>query len=275
MASQFYDVSDSRRRDLHRNYIRQCLDNFVDRTNVVQMTSGEYSGPLEFTQFWLDTIIEWQREHGHDVLVALSAPKNVQDAILADPARAPHIDIIDIRYWAYTADSGIYAPEGGKDLAPRQHQRQTRQKSGGFEAIVKAVRECRTRFPDKAVTYYADMHCPSGRDGWAVLIGGGSLPNVHISDELAAIIPNLLPADDVLSDDGQWCLVGEQGDYLIYAEAVGSELRLRLPDSPSDYRVRWINSTTGEQTEGGTINAGKINIRAKTNVLWLQRIARD
>ncbi len=49
---------------LHRGYIRQCLDNFADCTNVIQMTSAEYSGPLEFTQFWLDTIIEWQRERG-------------------------------------------------------------------------------------------------------------------------------------------------------------------------------------------------------------------
>ena len=48
-------------RELHRGYIRQCLDNFADRSNVIQMTSAEYSGPLEFTQFWLDTIIEWEK----------------------------------------------------------------------------------------------------------------------------------------------------------------------------------------------------------------------
>ena len=49
---------DTRRRALHRGFIRQCLDNFADCSNVVQMTSAEYSGPLDFTQFWLDTIIE-------------------------------------------------------------------------------------------------------------------------------------------------------------------------------------------------------------------------
>ena len=125
----------------------------------------------------------------------------MQDAILADPARAPHVDMIDIRYWAYTADGGLYAPEGGKNLAPRQHLRQTRQKPGGFAAIVKAVREYRTRYPDKAVTYYADMNCPSGRDGWAVLMGGGSLPNVKLPDELAQVIPTLQPADGVVDCD--------------------------------------------------------------------------
>ena len=160
LAPLFYDVTDPRRRALHRGYIRQCLDNFADCSNVIQVTSAEYSGPLEFTQFWLDTIIEWQREHGRNVLIALSAPKNVQDAILADPVRAPHVDVIDIRYWAYTAGGELYAPEGGKNLAPRQHLRQTKQKPGGFAAIVKAVREYRTRYSDKAVTYYADMNCP-------------------------------------------------------------------------------------------------------------------
>ena len=125
------------------------------------MTSAEYSGPLEFTQFWLDTIVEWERETGRDVLVGLSAPKDVQDAILADPERAPHVDVIDIRYWAYTADDGLYAPKGGQNLAPRQHLRQTRLKPGGAAAIVKAVREYRDRYPDKAVLYNAEENCPS------------------------------------------------------------------------------------------------------------------
>ena len=77
---------------------------------------AEYSGPLEFTQFWLDTIIEWQHEHGRKVLVGLSAPKNVQDAILADPVRSPFVDVIDIRYWAYTAGDGLYAPKEARIL---------------------------------------------------------------------------------------------------------------------------------------------------------------
>ncbi len=64
------------------------------------------------------------------MIVGLSAPKNVQDAILADPQRAPHVDVIDIRYWAYTADGELYAPDGGQNLAPRQHLRQTTSEAG-------------------------------------------------------------------------------------------------------------------------------------------------
>ena len=273
MAPLFYDVSDPRRRALHRGFIRQCLDNFADCSNVIQMTSAEYSGPLEFTQFWLDTIIEWQHEHGRDVLVGLSAPKNVQDAILADPVRAPFVDVIDIRYWAYTAGDGLYAPEGGKNLTPRQHLRQTKLRPGGFAAIVKAVREYRTRYPDKAVTYYADMNCPSGRDGWAVLMGGGSLPNVKLPDQLAKIIPTLTPADGIVTGKGQWCLANADRDYVIYTDTIGREIEVNVPNASTRYRVHWIDSNSGEMQSGEEVAASRpIRLRAKSNVLWLERV---
>jgi hypothetical protein len=273
MAENFYDVKNPRMRELHRNYIRQCLDNFVDCTNVIQMTSAEYSGPLEFTQFWLDTIIEWQKEKGRDVLVALSAPKNVQDAILEDPKRAPHVDIIDIRYWCYTADGSLYAPEGGKNLAPRQHLRQSRQKPGRFAQIATAVREYRTRYPDKAVTYYADMHCPSTRDGWAVLIGGGSLPNVKLPDELARMITRMKPDRDVATEDDEngWILSDRVGNAVFYYENPKplSERERSLRNPNKNYRVRWIDGKSGE-TIADSANSVNLDLERKhPQVLWI------
>lgn len=276
LAEQFYDVSDPRRRALHRGFIRQCLENFRDRRNVIHMTSAEYSGPLEFVQFWLDTIVEWQREQGVDTIIGLSAPKDVQDAILADPQRGPHVDVIDIRYWAYTAGDQLYAPSGGQHLAPRQHLRPTRQKPGGPAAIVKAIREYRTRYPDKAVTYYADMHCPSGRDGWAVLIGGGSIPNVTLPDQLARVAPHFHPVDGVVSGSGQWCLAGSEGDYLIYTERVDDSVTLTLPARGAAYRAHWIDRVTGGITASDNLVAsGPVPLAAKTNVLWVEHIRGD
>jgi hypothetical protein len=75
MAEQFYDVTQPVRRGLHRAFIRQCLTNFVDRSNVIQFTSAEYTGPLAFMQFWTDTIGEWEKETGHKAMVALSCTK--------------------------------------------------------------------------------------------------------------------------------------------------------------------------------------------------------
>jgi hypothetical protein len=276
LAHQFYDVTDPHRRALHRGYIRQCLDNFRDCTNVVHMTSAEFSGPLEFVQFWLDTIIEWQGEQGQEVVVGLSAPKNVQDAILADPQRGPHVDVIDVRYWAYTAGDELYAPEGGQNLAPRQHLRQTRQKPGGFAAIVKAVREYRGRFPDKAVTYYADLHCPSGRDGWAVLMGGGSLPDVRLPADLARAVVSMRPVDGVVAGPGQWCLGNGDGEYLVYFENVGESVALKVPNELNRYRVGWIGAKTGKLSSDNTIIPGNSSrMRAQENVLWLSRVDRE
>jgi hypothetical protein len=276
MASQFYDVTDAQRRELHRGYIEQCLDNFAGCYNVIQMTSAEYSGPLEFTQFWLDTVIEWEKKRGHEALIALSAPKDIQDAILNDPQREPFIDIIDIRYWSYTAGDEVYAPEGGKNLSPRQHLRQTKHKPAGFAAIVKAVREYRERYPEKAVTYYADMHCPSGRDGWAVLIGGGSLPNVKLPEELARIVPTMIADDDIVTGDGVWLLANRNGDCLAYIENVGDTLHVRLRSETPSYRLHWVDIKTNKVLPANAVTAGQsLQLQAKSNVLWLKRAEND
>jgi len=280
MATNFYDLSNEKLRALHRGYIRQCLDAFADASNVIQLTSAEYSGPLEFTQFWLDMIADWKKEQGAggrgqgvnatgSVLVALSAPKDVQDAILADPERAKHVDVIDIRYWAYTADGGLYAPKGGQNLAPRQHLRQTRQKPGGAAAIVKAVREYRERFPDKVVLYNAAENCPSTHDGWATLIAGGSLADVNLPQELAAIIPSMRLLDGVTSG-AVWCLANDTGECVVYAPNADESIELKLP--AGKYTVKAIERSDGTIASTKEIRVdGPIRVPAESGILWLSR----
>jgi hypothetical protein len=173
IAEQFYDITHPVRRELHRAYIRQCLENFKDNHSVIQFISAEFTGPLHFMEFWLDVIAEWKKETGRHPLIALSATKDVQDAILADPVRSKIVDIIDIRYWIYRADGTLYAPEGGLNLAPRQHARLTAPGRVSAESVYRAVNEYRTKFPAKAVLYNADG---SSQYGQAVLDAGGSLP---------------------------------------------------------------------------------------------------
>ncbi len=86
-ANAFYDVSDPERARLHRLYIRKCLDVLGDNRNVVFLPSEEFTGPLPFVQFYIDTVLEWEAERGKQVTIGLCAPKDVQDAILADPVR--------------------------------------------------------------------------------------------------------------------------------------------------------------------------------------------
>ena len=104
MAEQFYDLTNPIRKKLHIAYIRKCLDNFRDNTGVIQTVSSEYTGPRHFAAFWLDVIADWEKERGKKELIALSTTKDVQDSILADPARLKVVDIIDIRYWHYQND---------------------------------------------------------------------------------------------------------------------------------------------------------------------------
>jgi hypothetical protein len=151
MTKEFYDVAHPVRRELHRAYIRQCLANLADEPNVIHTLSAENSGPLHFMQFWLDVVAEWEKETGKHPLIALSACKDVQDAILADPARAAVVDIIDLTYWFRTDKGEEFAPGGGKDLAPRQHLRLWKGGRPSAASIAAVAHEYRAKFPGKAV----------------------------------------------------------------------------------------------------------------------------
>jgi hypothetical protein len=151
MADAFYDVTHPVRRALHRAYIRQCLANLADETNVIHTLSAENSGPLHFMQFWLDVVAEWETETGKHPLIALSAPKDVQDAILADAKRAALIDVIDLTYWWRTEKGDEFAPRGGESLAPRQHLRAWKGGKPSPATIAAMARVYRAQFPGKAV----------------------------------------------------------------------------------------------------------------------------
>ncbi|MCJ7543058.1 MAG: DUF6298 domain-containing protein [Phycisphaerae bacterium] len=263
-AHLFYDTTHPVRRPLHEAYIRKCLDAFADNSNVIQSTSAEFTGPVEFVRFWLDTIASWQKQTRKDALVALSCTKDVQDAILADPPRSKIVDVIDIRYWHYQADGTPYAPAGGKNLAPRQHARQLRPRPSSFEQVVRAVREYRTKFPDKAVIYSGD----GLEHGWAVLMGGGSLPDIRakLDPQLLAAIARMTPAELVSGDqqsptlhslgDGAWCLAEAGANYLVYSSD-GKPITLDLGTAKGEFAVRWIDPASGKMTAAGPVTGGQ------------------
>ena len=172
-AEHFYDTTHVVRKALYRSYIREGLSRLSAYPNVVHLISAEYTGPLHFVQFWIDVIREWEQETGKSVLIALSTTKDVQDAVLADPARSATIDIIDIRYWHYRQNDSVYAPAGGQHLAPRQHARLVKTGKTAYQEVYKAVSEYRTKYPDKVVVYYGQSYTEQAR---AVKDAGGSVP---------------------------------------------------------------------------------------------------
>ncbi|MGB3005081.1 MAG: DUF6298 domain-containing protein [Chitinophagaceae bacterium] len=221
-AEQFYDISNPVRRELHKKYIRQCLNNFKDNNGVIQLIGEEFTGPTHFVKFWLDVIKEWEKETGKHPIVGLSVTKDVQDEILNIPAYAAVVDLIDIRYWHYQADGTAYEPKGGQNLAPRQHARLMKPKKTSFEQVYRAVKEYRLKYPTKAVVYSSDSY---PEFGMAVLMAGGSLP-VLSNDIDATLLKAAVGMKPVASTNTNEYVLSDGKNNIIY-NAVTRKLERR------------------------------------------------
>jgi len=263
MAEQFYDITNPVRRELHKKYIRQCLNNFKDNNGVIQLIGEEFTGPYHFVAFWLDVIKDWEKETGKKQIVGLSCTKDVQDSILQNPAFANVVDLIDIRYWHYQADSIAYAPKGGQNLAPRQHARLLKPKKTSFEQVYRAVKEYRTKFPNKAVIYSSDSY---DQFGWAVFMAGGSLPALPAETDkallnaAATMKPIDSPKNQFVLSDGKTFVVYENGS-----------LQLNAMDGKKNYTVKWFDTKTGNSTKEEIVSGDKLNgLSMQGNIVWIK-----
>ena len=303
-ANTFYDVTDPERRRLHTAYIRHCLDVLGKNRNVIFLTSQEFTGPLPFVEFWLDTIVQWERDTGRKVTIGLGAPKNVQDAILADPVRGKQVDAVDLRYWWQRADGTLFAPEGGKQMAGRGFESGSQQaKETSPQSFYQKVRRYRDRFPEKAII---DAYEGDRRASWAFLMAGGSLlvrgqicyPNQvdppdyiqpaeveavlptyrFIRNHLASRLPAMTPCDLVRENpDRTWCLAQPGQTYLVYASE-GGNIALDLSGTTGQYLARWFDPRSGEltQAEPGLITAGgQVSFGAPDAQDWALWLARE
>lgn len=269
MAEQFYNENDPALKPLHKGYIRMCLDQLKDNPNVVQLISEEYTGPLHFTRFWLETIAEWERETGRHPMIALSCTKDAQDSILADPELSKVVDIIDIRYWHYKTD-GIWAPPAGKNMAPRQFMRKMKVGKTGYAEAYKAVSEYTQRFPNKAVTLFAQQY---PQYGWAILMGGGSLPNIPVKDQ--KFLSDAAKMKVISGGENEkYDLIGnENSGYIVYTRTADA---ISINMAQGKYNVYSIDKTSGEITpiaKKAAIN-GKYDIQKpkKEQVYWIEKI---
>ena len=280
VAEWFYDEQNAHMADLHRQYIRRNLEAFKDLNNVIHYISEEYTGPLHFTRFWVETIRDWEQETGNHVLVALAATKDVQDSILNDPALAPTIDIIDIRYWHYKTRGGgggrglkddgkdVYDPQGGLNLAPRQHARVQPVGKVGFNDVYRAVQEYRQRYPEKAVVYYAQNY---PEQAWAILMAGGSGAGVKIAD---ATLRKQLPTMQVegAADREDAKVLQSDNAALVYGLSDGTVQLTNL--TPGTYLLNEIDRQTGQalgKPQRLYVKSGTCTLTIAPNRLWWVR----
>ena len=243
MAERFSDVEhNARLAGYHRRYIRQQLDAVAPYSNVIHHIGTEYTGPLHFMRFWLDCIAEWEQEHGRKVFVMLSATKDVQDAILADPKYRKEISVVDIRQWQRTADGSLYAPEGGVNLAPRQYARLVDPVVTNPDAVWRQVAEYRLRYPEIAVVSNAGR-VPDG--DWISFVAGGSmcaLPGVPDRKFWQQVL-EMAPMEALTAAGKQWGMGQPGTGYVVYC--TDGSLSLPLQDDRGAYRLRWIDPASG------------------------------
>ncbi|MBP5500465.1 MAG: pectate lyase, partial [Bacteroidales bacterium] len=281
VAEWFYDEQNAHMADLHRQYIRRNLEAFKDLPNVVHYISEEYTGPLHFTRFWVETIRDWEQETGNHVLVALAATKDVQDSILSDPSLASTIDIIDIRYWHYKTrgiagsrsakDDGkdVYDPKGGMNLAPRQHARVQPVGKVNFSDAYRAVNEYRQRYPEKAVVYYAQNY---PEQAWAIVMAGGSGAGVKIADTTLRKQLVTMHVEGAADREDAKVLQSDNA-ALVYGLSDGEVQLTNL--APGTYLLNEIDRQTG-QTLGKpqrlSVKSGSCTIAIAPNrICWVRR----
>jgi hypothetical protein len=271
-ANVFYDVSNPVRRQLHRLYIRHALDVLGDNVNVVHGIDREYSGPLEFVRFWLDTIAEWQREHGKRLFIALEIPKDEMDAILADPVRGPMVTAVDFHFWLYRADGRLFAIRGGLNRAPREQRPDIataeeldalKQKLGPaaldqkdflngpeFQKLFDALWAGSTPMKYRAWREYRDRY-----PNLVILSDGDAYPAVTTAVE--RLIPAAARAAALETDlvrthrDTAWCVSRPGETYVVY-DVSGDAVQLDLSADRTTFSVAWVDSGRGKLIEPPT-----------------------
>ncbi|MDP0500824.1 MAG: DUF6298 domain-containing protein [Verrucomicrobiota bacterium JB022] len=266
-APRFYDTSIPEIAEWHRLYIRKCLDNLADQPNVIHTVSAEYTGPLHFVEFWLDVIAEWEAETGKHPLIALSTPKDVQDAILEDPKRSPLIDLVDFTYWFVDRNGDLFAPDGGQNLAPRQHLRQWDGSRADGKSIARMVADYRARYPHLGIiTGHGEY------EGWSFVAAGGSLAPLprQTSPELLASLAMMKP---LKAEKVAWTLSEGQNAFFYYT--TGDEPAvIDLRNASGNFTVHFMDLQTGqpksetEQVKGGKLYKPRSNGPA---AFWITR----
>jgi hypothetical protein len=267
LANQVYDVSHPVRRALHRALILHTLDELAGARNLFFCLGFQFAGPLSFQQFFADTVAEWEKKTGRTVRILMATSKDITDAILANPARARQVAVIDMRYWQYRPDGSLWAPPGGKNLAFREMIAQDFGRSDDTPPdttplqVYRQVREYHDRYPDKAIVAWHGgagpipvlmaggaqvlMRNPSAGQGQGRSVDRTTL-DAFVRKHLATTLMRMQPRDGAAADpDRTWCLAGDGSQSVLFYSLAGASITLLRTLSPNPYTGLWFDPRTG------------------------------
>lgn len=265
MADYFYNVKNDTLRKYHKQYIFNTLDALADQPNIIQSIGEEFTGPYDFVKFWLQTIQQWEQARGKKVLVQLSCNKNVQDSILANSGLRNIVDIITIEQWFYH-NKGLYAPDGGLNMAPRQYMRKIKAGVPQFGDVYRSVSEYRKAYPEKAVIYYASKYpelC------WAAFMAGGSCPAIPVRDKQFLKDAALMQPSGAMG--GVYMMENANRGAIVYIDADNKDASIDLKSGA--YKLSKIDSKTGNIT----MVSKRLNINTTYSlhgkgIYWLEKL---
>jgi hypothetical protein len=265
VANQFYDAGNPKLRALHRAYIFHVLDELGQNENIVFGLAFQYSGPLAFQQFFQQTVAEWEQQHKRRVKLVLDTSKNVTDGILADPALARQVAVIDMRYWHYLPDGSLWAPQGGQNRAYRELHPAEFGDPSTPELVYRQVREYRAAYLDKAIVSW---HSGVGQIP-ALMAGGAQVltPNPtagqgqgrdvdrtpldgFVQRYLADSLADMVPQDGwVAEGERTWVLADARQRKVLLYSLSGAQISLTRELARSKYDGVWFDPRTGQTTK--------------------------
>jgi hypothetical protein len=285
VANQVYDATNPVRRELHRALILHELDELGAARNLFFSLGAQFAGPLAFQEFFQDTVAEWEGKNGRTVRIELATSKDITDAILADPARARQVAVIDMRYWQYRPDGSLWAPEGGRNIAFREAIVTDFGKSGDAppdttpQQVYRQVREYRDRYPDKAIVAWnggagpipvlmaggaeALMLNPSAGQGQGRTVDRTTL-DAFIREHLASTLMKMKPRDGAAAD--AWCLTDNEDRAVLLYSLAGDSIRLVKALLGARYQGLWFDPRTGSTHAA---DAPGSEIRKPSGDAWL------
>ena len=293
VANQVYDAGNPVRRALHRAFILHELDELGGMRNLFFSLGAQFAGPLSFQEFFQDTAAEWEKKTGRAVRIQLATSKDITDAILADPARARQVAVIDMRYWQYRPDGTLWAPPGGKNMAFREAITADFNRGAGDnppdttpQQVYRQVREYHDRYPDKALVAWnsgagpipilmaggaeALMRNPSAGQGQGKTVDRTPLDG-FVREHLARSLMNMQPRDGLTADpETTWCLADERAETMLVYSLSGTAVTF-TPSMPREgYTGLWFDPRTGKTQTAEAVSRVTVKPTPEAWLLLLQ-----